>query len=153
MTTLRAFDEKLPGEIDTRSAARLREILVGVIDENAEQTNIQLGLENGEVATVALTHGIAQTFLDVLRLISSGRGFQIIPYSAELTTQQAADFLNVSRPHLIGLLEQNKIPFGLVGTHRRIRADDLFEHKAKREAARTRALDEIAAIDRDAGLL
>lgn len=153
MTAIKAFREDLPSEIDSQSASQLRTILAGMIEDDERDTPIQIGAPTGETATVVLTHGVAQAFLDVLRLISSGHGFQIIPFEAELTTQQAADFLNVSRPYLIKLLENKDIEFSKVGRHRRIKAQDLFAYKAKRDAKRADALGRLAKIDLESGLL
>ena len=84
-------------------------------------------------------------FLEILGQMANGNAVTLIAVNAELTTQQAAEILNVSRPHLVKLLEEKKIPFRQVGTHRRIRAEDLFRHKAKDEVERKRLLDELAA--------
>lgn len=77
----------------------------------------------------------------VLGYLANGEGVNVMPDSAELTTQQAADFLNVSRPHLIKLLESEKIPFRLVGTHRRIKFKDLSEYKSRDDLERRRVAD------------
>lgn len=89
----------------------------------------------------------------MLRLISSGRGIRLIPVDAELTTQRAGDLLNVSRPFLIKLLEEQKIPFTKTGRHRRVRTVDLFASKAERDHQRSIALSDMAALDAAHGLL
>ena len=91
-------------------------------------------------------------FAQILALLASGQGVQIIPDSAELTTQQAADFLNVSRPYLIGLLEADAIPYRKVGTHRRIRFEDLREYRRRDDLKRRQAADDLTQLSEELGL-
>lgn len=89
----------------------------------------------------AVTKLLAQTF----GYISQGKGVIISAEPTELTIQQAADFLKVSRPFLIKLLENNEIPFRKVGKHRRVRFDDLTVYKYRIDQKRQKVLDKLAA--------
>jgi len=140
------FADRLPTEIESENANQLRKIMAGLVSDH-EPTRLELALEKGQTAEVILSPAIAKTFLDVLRLIASGKSFRLIPVNAELTTQQAADLLNVSRPFLIKLLEQNAIPHAKTGRHRRLRAEDVFAYKARRDEERAEALADMARYD------
>jgi excisionase family DNA binding protein len=146
------FAERLPTEIEIANADHLRTVMAGIINEY-DDTKLEVVPQKGARETIVLSPAIAQTFLTVLRLIACGKGFQLIPVNAELSTQQAADLLNVSRPFLIKLLEEGKIPFIKTGRHRRVRADDLFAYKARRDATRSMALSRMASLDSEKGLI
>lgn len=101
--------------------------------------------DEGQEETIELPAAAVKLLAEILEDMASGRAVTIVPQDAELTTQQAADVLNVSRPFLIRLLEEKKIPFRKVGTHRRIRFEDVLKYKQGIDAERRKALDELAA--------
>ena len=87
--------------------------------------------------------------MEILRVIGDGDAVTLVPVHKQLSTQQAADLLNVSRPHLTKLLDRGDIPHEKIGRHRRVRAKDLFEYKEKKVRECGVALLELAAIDTD----
>jgi excisionase family DNA binding protein len=95
--------------------------------------------------TIELPAGAVKLLMVILEDMASGHAVTIVPENAELTTQQAANFLNVSRPFLIELLEDKKLPFRMVGTHRRIRFEDVLRYKQDIDKKRRVVLDELAA--------
>ncbi len=94
---------------------------------------------------IELPAGAVAMLMDILEAMAAGRGVTIIPVNAELTTVQAAEILNVSRPFLIKLLEAEKIPCRLVGKHRRIRMEDVMAYKHRIDADREATLDQLVA--------
>jgi excisionase family DNA binding protein len=118
-----------------------------------QPVDLSLAIGGGETRNITLMPALTDTLLDILRLISTGRGFRMIPVEAELTTQEAADMLNVSRPFLIKLLEKGDIRFTTVGRHRRVRAEDLFAYMAERDQTRSDALSELAGLDAEGDLI
>jgi excisionase family DNA binding protein len=99
----------------------------------------------GEEETIELPAGAVKLLHAILEEMASGHAITIVPQNAELTTHEAADFLNVSRPFLVQLLEQKKLPYRLVGTHRRIRFEDVLHYKENIDAERRKVLDQLVA--------
>src|SRR5690606_7642694 len=103
----------------------------------------------GQEETIELPAGAVRLLQAILEDMASGRVVTIVPQNAELTTQQAADFLNVSRPFLVQLLDEKKLPFRMVGTHRRVCFEDVLSYKQAIDAGRRKVLDELAAEAQD----
>ncbi|AMB41609.1 helix-turn-helix domain-containing protein [Paenarthrobacter ureafaciens] len=95
----------------------------------------------------------AELMIRILGKMAAGQGVTVIPMNAELTTQQAADLLNVSRPYLVRLLESGQIEFRKVGTHRRVMAESLYDYKRRALVAQKDAADELSALGQEMGLI
>lgn len=105
---------------------------------------------NGE--EVLIPESVYTVLRQVVSAMASGQAITLVPHNRELTTQEAADILNVSRPFLIKLLEQEEIPYLKVGKHRRIRFQDLIAYKEQRDNKRSKLLDKLIEMSEDAGL-
>jgi len=141
-----------PGDVDAevaeRAARRIRDYLTSHPDDDLVEV---LG-EIGDDDALVIPRVTAIMFAQILDLLGQGRGVQIMPREAELTTQQAADMLNVSRPYLISLLESGQIPFRRVGRHRRITFEALMEYKRRDDLERRAAADDLADLSEELGL-
>lgn len=102
-------------------------------------------LEAGQNQPIDLPAGAVALLMDILRAMADGRGVTIIPDHAEVTTVEAANILNVSRPFLIKLLEEKAIPHRLVGKHRRILIDDVMAYKNRIDREREAVLAQLTA--------
>lgn len=146
--TMPAFAKGIGGRLpfsDEKAAAnQLRKILAAQVGGDAK---LRLLDEEKQPVEVTLTPGLSQLLMDVLRHVGKGDAVTLVPVSRMLTTQQAADILNVSRPFLISLLDRNEMEFTLVGRHRRIKAEALFAYKETRDAKSGDALSELAELD------
>jgi excisionase family DNA binding protein len=113
---------------------------------NAERVQLSLRGSNGEADELILPGHVLQILLDVLAEMSRGNAISLMPTHQELSTQEAAALLNVSRPFLVGLLEKQGIPFRKVGSHRRVYLKDVLEYKERIDQQRSQALDQLAEI-------
>ena len=115
--------------------------------------SVKIALEENSKEMVSIPLSAFRLLADILTEMSKGNAVTFIPIHAELTTQQAADFLNVSRPFVVKLIEDKKLPCRKVGTHRRVLFQDLVEFKRKTNEERAQTLEELAkqAQDLDMG--
>jgi excisionase family DNA binding protein len=110
-----------------------------------ETQQIQISDERNEAHTVELPTSALRLLVDILSELADGNAVKVVPIHAELTTQEAADLMNVSRPHLVKLLEMGDLPFHKTGKHRRVRFSDLMIYKKALEQASAAAREELAA--------
>jgi excisionase family DNA binding protein len=115
------------------------------LPRRAGARELRVTLQHGKPVEATVPREAFELFLEVLGQLANGHAVTIVPVHAELTTQEVADLLNVSRPHVVHLLESGEIPFTKIGTHRRVRAADVMAYKTKRDAEHEAALDELAA--------
>lgn len=136
-------------EIALRAARRIGDYLTA--HPGADPVRIRGELAGDDVLVVP--RQAAVILAQILGFLANGRGVTVTPSNAMLTTQQAADFLNVSRPYLIKLLEAGEIPFDMVGTHRRVAFAALMEYKRRDDQERRRAADELTELGQELGEL
>jgi len=106
--------------------------------------------EHGE--RLELPKPVYDQLLRVLKMMNEGRAIVMLPEEETFTTQAAANYLGVSRQHLVDLLEGENIPFHRVGTHRRVYFKDLLAYERQRDGGRRKALDKLMTEVDEAGL-
>lgn len=134
-------DPVIPSETEALLARETSRTLASIMPSQDE--DLELQVVEGQVAKIKLPAMAVRLLLDILEQMSRGNAVTFIPIHAELTTQQAADVLNVSRPFLVKLLEEGVLKHRKVGTHRRIRYDDLMAYKHDIDNKRLKALEEL----------
>lgn len=136
------------------SLAREAGVLLKRVVGKRPAVRLRMELEGSEPdgEAVVLPESATRLLLHILDEMANGNAVALVPLQAELTTQQAADMLNVSRPLLVRLMEGGKLPHRKVGTHRRVRMDDLMAYRRVSEAERERALAELVEETRRLGL-
>ncbi len=146
------FETVAPSEADALLARESSRLLATHKLGKQSSVRIQLLADGEEAETVAVPASALRLFLHLLVEMSQGNAVTLIPTHAEMTTQQAADLLRVSRPYLVKLLDEGKIPCRTVGKYRRVRFDDLMAYKRKDDEARAKILDQLTADAQELGM-
>lgn len=146
------LDHDRPTLEEMRIAKESSRRLAKIADSNDENISVKLA-RRGDLHNISLPPVMLRILLDALVQLSDGNPVTVIGHNAELSTVEAAAFLNVSRPFLIKLLESEKIPYRRVGTHRRIQFTDLCAYKSADDEQRRRVLNKLAIKDQRSGLL
>jgi excisionase family DNA binding protein len=149
-TLLDRIERVTPTDDESRLARESIRLLAPLLGKG-DNLKIQVVEGEGPGELLVLPASVIRLLNDILTEMAQGHAVTIIPVHAELTTQQAADFLNVSQPYLIGLLEKGEIPFRMVGTHHRIEFPQLAEYKKRIDASRRVALDELVELGQELG--
>jgi excisionase family DNA binding protein len=136
-----------PSKSDVALAKEAGQKLAAHLKKKGE---LRLELKTGSsTEELVLPPSALRLLVRVLTEMGEGNAVTLTPLKAELTTQQAADLLNVSRPHLVKLLDEGTLPGRKVGSHRRVLLEDLLGYKRDIEAKRHAALDELAELSQD----
>ncbi|MBW7840598.1 MAG: helix-turn-helix domain-containing protein [Chitinophagaceae bacterium] len=148
---MEAYNEiKKPSKAEQLLAQKSYSPLISAIENlKSDRTEIEIE-ETGEKITIPKS---ALSLLGtILKAMSQGNPISIVPIATEVTTQSAADMLSCSRPHLVKLLEEGKLPYTKVGKHRRIMFEDVIKYKQQMKEAQKQYLIEIMNADEESGL-
>lgn len=142
--------QTLPSQIEAKQAEETSRVLSSRLRSETPIRLRVLGAPEDE--TVVIPASAAKILVGILDEMGRGNTVTVIPVHAELTTQEAADMLSISRPSLIQMLDEGKIKYRKVGTHRRVRFESVMAYKRRVHAERLAALTELAAYDQEIGI-
>lgn len=125
--------------------------LIGLIEHLEARGTPKTRLLGPDGETIELPGSAYEALKAVAGAMAQGLTITLLPHGQELTTQQAADLLHISRPSLVKLLEDGKIDFHKVGTHRRLKIEDVLHYRAERAGERRKALQELTELSEDIG--
>lgn len=138
-----------PSKAEQRVAMESYDSLAAVIEQLNADTEIEIEDTNDKIVVPLRA---LKLFGSILKAMSEGKPISIVPLATEVTTQKAAEILGCSRPHLVKMLEEGKIPFVKIGKHRRILFEDVMEYKKQMKAEQKKHLVEMMNLDEDLGI-
>jgi len=142
------IDPVLPTDQD---ALRAGELLLAL--EQRDAFDAPLRVQVGEAQALDLPPLVAQLLMSILEETAAGHAVALMPVETEVTTQQAAELLNVSRPFLVGMIDKGLLPSRMVGNQRRLPLRDVLAYKTENRARRRETLREMTALDQTLGLV
>lgn len=147
---MKPFDNRKPNREEQLAARESYETLVSSLEL------LQTDLPEIEIAEtgrkIRIPVSVLRLLVQILKEISQGNPVTVVPEATEITTQAASEVLGCSRPHVVRLLEEGKIPYTKVGKHRRIRYDDLMSFKKKMKVSQKKKLQDLMKLDEESGL-
>jgi len=143
---------KLPTHKEQKIARENKEMLDRIAANLKKSTKVIEFEVSGEKGPIKIPVSALKHLNTIINLMAQGKAITVNPVDAEITTQEAANFLNVSRPYIVKLLEEGKIPFHKVGSHRRIKLKDFLAFKHQHKKEQREALDELTKISQELGL-
>lgn len=153
MTTATAQSKMtLPAAGEVKAAVQGQRALAAYLATQFETQHIQIFDDHKQAHQVELPTSALRLLVDILAELADGNAVKVVPVHAELTTKEAADLLNVSRPHFVKLLEDGVLAFHRTGKHRRVRFADLMQYKEARERASEQAMAELAQQSQELGM-
>ncbi|WP_034951109.1 helix-turn-helix domain-containing protein [Erwinia oleae] len=151
MTSSILDNVSLPAQKEIEVALRGQRELATFLTTKLETQKISIHDANGEKHQIELPTSALRLLMNILGELAEGNAVQVVPVHAELTTQEAANILNVSRPHIVKILEEGKLPHHKTGRHRRVLFADLMRYKAQRETESNEAMQELVNLSQELG--
>jgi len=142
----------LPLEKEVEAAVQGQRELASLLSTKFETQRIDIFDKEDKPHSLVLPTSALRLLVDILGELAIGNAVKVVPVHAELTSQEAADLLNVSRPHLVKMLEEGAIPFTKTGRHRRIRFSDLMAFKQRRDEESQKAMEALAQQAQELGM-
>lgn len=141
-----------PEAREVAAATQGQRDLAAYLSTKKDTQRIEIYDADNQAHPIELPTSALRLLVDILGELALGNSVKVVPVHAELTSQEAADLLNVSRPHLVKLLEEGALPHHKTGRHRRVLFSDLMAYKQQRDAASSKAMDELASLSEELGM-